>query len=122
LSVDFRLQKNEKMSEGRTAIQKWKMKWYHRCVTSEDTYLSPSKLQAELERAAACMVASFPQANLTPGEMYTVMKNYHTTFRNATGIPVKVRTRKLREGQAPPVPKEPVPKMFPFSTLQFTYI
>jgi hypothetical protein len=110
------------MSPGRVLIQKWVKKWYHRLVTSEDTYLFPGKLTAELERAAACMVASFPQAKLTQEAMCKVMVEYHTTFRKVTGVPVKVRTRKLKEGQAPKVPKEPVAKLFPFSTLQFTYI
>jgi hypothetical protein len=68
------------------------------------------------------MVASFPQAKLTQEDMCTVTRDYHTTFRNATGVPVKVRTRKLKAGQAPPVPKDPVSKLFPLATLQFTYI
>jgi hypothetical protein len=55
-----------------------------------------TKLKTALERAAACMVASFPQAKLTQEDMCTVTRDYHTTFRNATGVPVKVRTRKLK--------------------------
>jgi hypothetical protein len=122
LSVAFRPQKNEKMSDGRVAIQKWVKKWYHRLVSSEATYHSPGKLANELERAAACMVASFPQAKLKQEDMSKVMTDYHTAFRHATGVPVKNRAKKLKPGQAPPVPKDPVPKMFPLSTLHFTYI
>jgi 2-succinyl-5-enolpyruvyl-6-hydroxy-3-cyclohexene-1-carboxylate synthase len=122
LSVDFRLQKDAKMSFGRVIIQKWVKKWYHRWMKPEDTYLSPGPVKTDLERAAACMVASFPQAKLTQGAMYKVVKEYHTTWRTATGAPVKPRKRKLKEGQAPPAPKEHVAKLFPLDTLQFTYI
>jgi hypothetical protein len=91
-------------------------------VSSEATYLSPAKLPTELERAAACMVASFPQAKLTQDAMYKVMREYHTTFRTATGVPVKSRTRKPKAGQAPPGPKVSAAQLFPLATLQFTYI
>jgi hypothetical protein len=120
------------MSPGRVAIQKWVKKWYHRLVSTEDTYLSSGKLTTELERAAACVVASFPQANLTQDDMYKVMADYHATFRNATGVPFKGRTRKPKagqpeegqpeEGQPAQAPKEPAAKLFPLSTLTFTYI